>query len=104
MKGCKHYKSKVISKYADGGKVEKTRPMPDGSQQYVRGNTKSERLDTLIKAGRAADRQYSKAWEDVDKLRSSGKAHSAALAKTRKTFKASRAITNAFIQEARAKD
>lgn len=68
IKGCTHYATKVVGKFKDGGvvaepKVMKTRTMPSGAQQYVRGNSKrvvtsgaaveaqKNAVDTLTKKG-----------------------------------------------------
>lgn len=38
---------KTIQSFSGGGKVQKTREMPSGAQQYTRGETAADRLRTI---------------------------------------------------------
>jgi hypothetical protein len=39
--------NKGMAHYSEGGKVERTETMPSGAQQWVRGETKGDKLETL---------------------------------------------------------
>jgi hypothetical protein len=53
VKGATHHATKTVQRLKDGGpvtspgKVEKTERMSDGSQQYVRGATHKNKVDTI---------------------------------------------------------
>lgn len=50
MKNCRPAKA-----YAGGGKVEKTEKMPSGAQQWVRGKSRIDKMDTILGAERSRD-------------------------------------------------
>lgn len=109
IKGCKHYATKTI-KMAGGGSVPsktlKTEKNPDGSQQYVRGNTKREKLNTIKKVSDTTSKMYDDASDAVTRTfnRPAGeefdkKKYTEASEKGRKAFKAYMSTGDAFIDE-----
>lgn len=103
IKGCTHHETKVM-KFAEGGKVEpkvlRPKKMKDGSQQWTRGDTKSERLETLIKAGKTADDNWQVASRKTNAAVSEPKADfQKALKNQKRLFKGSTQLHDAFINE-----
>jgi hypothetical protein len=121
IKGCTHHQSKVL-KMAEGGSVpgklktmgppntkelrKRAKKNSDGSQQYVRGKTKSERLGTLIDVTETARAQNDKDRAAVERTfdRSRGpfneKEYKAAAKIERKSWKGYMAGIDAFRDEA----
>lgn len=57
VKGAKHYASKSVPHFENGGKVVKTTPTADGGQQYVRGKDRKEQAATINAARKAAGKE-----------------------------------------------
>jgi len=71
VKGCKHYETKVV-KMAEGGSVPakkqvlQTKKNADGSQQYVRGDTPMDRINTLSTYQNKAYQDSERAYREGD--------------------------------------
>lgn len=120
VKGCKHYESKVM-KMAGGGAVPnvyskkvpkmdeiKTRKKsvpymttknPDGSQQYVRGKKRSDKLKTLNKVSDTIQKEENDNWYTKVVPNRGKDAHEKALRKSEKLWDADRRIGDAFMDE-----
>lgn len=97
IKGCTHHDTKVISKYSDGGLVSGGKRLPymtkknsDGSQQYVRGETPMDRINTLSE-------YQDKAYGDSERAYRAGDT-----AKSNRSLKGAAMLDNAQQEEAKA--